>query len=76
MKLYLVSEKKITVFYVSKKSDKNISFEYKYNDSKIPVVFEKKEDTWIFKSNEYVQAVNVKEHLEFIELAYYKKYCR
>lgn len=58
MKLYLADDKKITIFKILNKTEKSITFEYKYGDTtKIPILLEKKDDNWFFKRNDYVNVV-------------------
>ena len=74
MKLYLLNEKSITIFNVSEKIEKSISFDYKYNDDKVPIVLEKNDNNWCFKSNDFVKIVQDNMIVESVLLQEYSHY--
>ena len=74
MKLYLTNGKSITIFNLSDKSAGSVSFDYRFNNEKIPVVLEKREDTWYLKTNDYVKFINDNMIVESMPVALYNHY--
>lgn len=74
MRLYLLNEKNITVFNVPEKIEKSVSFDYKYNNEKFPIVIEKNDNGWMFKSNDFVKIVQENMIVESIPLVDYNHY--
>lgn len=74
MKLYLVSEKDINIFNLSDKSTGSVSFDYKYEGNKVPIVLEQREETWYFKTNDYVKVINENMVVESTPISLYNRY--